>query len=198
MGEQLRSSRKGRAYRMGARADQVAQTRQRIVAATVALHASVGPAHTTVSAIAQRAGVTRVTVYQHFPDDDALFAACTAHWAAQQQMPDLGAWLTVSDPATRLQVALTDLYRFFADGEPLLTCASRDREALPEFVRLRNQERDAVRVEAVLSAWPSRQRTSTRRALVAHALDFSTWRSLCYEHGLPVRAAVEAMTRLIC
>ena len=181
---------------MSARADQVEQTRQRIVEATVALHASIGPAYTTVSAIAERAGVTRVTVYQHFPDDDALFAACTEHWASQQQMPDLGAWLAESDPAIRLQVALTDLYRFFADAESLLTASSRDWEALPEFVRRRNLERDAARVEAVLSAWPRRERTSTRRVLVAHALDFSTWRSLCYEHGLPAHAAVEAMTRL--
>lgn len=183
---------------MRARANQVEQTRQRIVDATVALHSSIGPAYTTVSAIAETAGLSRVTVYQHFPDDDALFAACTSHWAAQQQMPDLDAWLAESDPAMRLKVALTDLYRFFGDAESLLTCASRDREALPEFVRRRNQERDDARVEAVLSAWPGRQRTSTRRALVAHALDFSTWRSLCYEHGLPRRAAVEAMTRLVC
>jgi AcrR family transcriptional regulator len=182
---------------MKARADQVEKTRQRIVEATVALHESIGPAYTTVSAIAERAGVTRVTVYQHFPDDDALFAACTSHWAAQQQMPDLNAWLAESDPATRLKVALTDLYRFFGEGEPLLTCASRDREALPDFVRRRNQDRDDARVEAVLSVWPSRQRTSARRALVAHALDFSTWRSLCYENGLHPRAAVEAMTRLV-
>lgn len=198
MGDLQGSSTADRPYRMSARADQVKQTRQRIVEATVALHSSIGPARTTVSAIAKTSGVTRVTVYQHFPDDDALFAACTAHWAAQQQMPNLDAWLTERDPATRLRVALTDLYRFFADGEPLLTCASRDTDALPEFVRRRNQDRDDARVEAVLSAWPSRQRTSTRRALVAHALDFSTWRSLCYEHGLPAQAAVEAMTRLAC
>lgn len=183
---------------MTTRADQVVQTRQRIVEAIVALHSSIGPAYTTVSAIAELACVTRLTVYRHFPDDDALFAACTAHWAAQQQMPNLDAWLAESEPAMRVQVALTDLYRFFAEGEPLLTCSSRDRDVLPEFVRRRNEERDAARLEAVLSAWPSRQRTSTRRALVAHALDFSTWRSLCHKHGLPAPSAVEAMTRLIC
>lgn len=182
---------------MTARADQVDQTRQRIVEAIVALHASIGPAYTTVSAIAERAEVTRLTVYRHFPDDDALFAACTAHWAAQQQMPNLDAWLAEPEPAVRLQVALTDLYRFFSDGESLLTLSNRDRDVLPEFVRRRNEERDAARVEAVLSAWPRRQRTSTRRALVAHALDFSTWRSLCHEHGLPAPSAVQAMTRLI-
>jgi AcrR family transcriptional regulator len=183
---------------MTARAGQVDQTRQRIVEAIVALHASIGPAYTTVSAIAERAGVTRLTVYRHFPDDNALFAACTAHWAAQQQMPNLDAWLAESDPAMRVQVALTDLYRFFAEGESLLTLASRDRDVLPEFLRRRNHERNHARVEAVLSAWPSRQRTSIRRALVAHACDFSTWRSLCHEHGLPAPNAVQAMTRLIC
>jgi AcrR family transcriptional regulator len=183
---------------MTARADQVEQTRKRIVEAAVALHGSVGPANTTVAAIAAAAGVTRLTVYRHFPDDDALFAACTAHWATQQQMPNLDAWLAEPDPAKRVRAALTDLYRFFADAEPMLTRSARDRDALPEFLRQRNRDRDAARVEAVLSAWPSRQRTSTRRALVGHALAFGTWRSLCFEQGLPSDEAVDAMVRLIC
>ena len=200
MSEQLRSSKaeERRQYRMTARADQVEQTRKRIVEAAVALHGSVGPANTTVTAIADKAGVTRLTVYRHFPDDDALFAACTAHWATQQQMPNLDAWLVEADPAKRVHAALTDLYRFFADAEPMLTRSARDRDALPEFLRQRNQARDAARVEAVLSAWPRRRRTSTRRALVAHALDFNTWRSLCIEHGLPSEKAVDAMVRLVC
>jgi AcrR family transcriptional regulator len=183
---------------MTARADHVEQTRKRIVEAAAALHGSVGPANTTVAAIAAKAGVTRVTVYRHFPDDDALFAACTAHWASQQRMPSLDAWLTEADPAKRLRAALTDLYQFFAAAEPMLTRSARDRDALPEFLQRRNQDSDAARVEAVLSAWPSRQRTSTRRALVAHALAFSTWRSLCFEHGLPSDKAVDAMVRLVC
>jgi AcrR family transcriptional regulator len=183
---------------MTARADQVEETRARIVEATVALHGSVGPAYTTVAAIAEKAGVTRLTVYRHFPDDDALFAACTAHWAAQRQMPDIDAWLAVPDPTDRVRVALTDLYRFFADAEPMLTRSARDREAVPESIRERTRDWEAARVEAVLSAWPSRRRTTSRRALVGHAVAFSTWRSLCLEQGLPPREAVRAMVRLVC
>ena len=94
LSEQQRSS-NSRVYRMARRADNVTGTRQRIVEATVALHGTVGPAATTVSAIAEAAGVTRLTVYRHFPDEDALFAACTAHWAAGQVLPDPAAQCAV-------------------------------------------------------------------------------------------------------
>ncbi len=182
---------------MTARAELVEQTRRRIVEAAVELHGSVGPANTTVAAIAERAGVTRLTVYRHFPDDDAMFAACTAHWAAQQSMPDLEAWLAESDPVERLRVALSDLYRFYAEAEPMLTLSGRDRDALPTFVQLANDDRAAAQVEVVLSAWPKRQRTPTRRALVSHALAFTTWRSLCLENGLSARQAVDAVVRMV-
>jgi len=197
LSEQSRSTKTRRPYRMTARADQVGQTRTRIVEAAVALHGSVGPARTTVAGIAERAGVTRLTVYRHFPDDAALFAACTAHWASQQEMPDLDAWLSETDPVMRVRAALTDLYRFYAEAEPMLTRSARDRDALPGFIRDRNEARDAARVEAVLTAWPRRERTKSRQALIAHALAFGTWRSLCLEQGLPSRTAVQAMTRLV-
>jgi AcrR family transcriptional regulator len=182
---------------MTARAEQVEQTRLRIVEAAVQLHGSVGPANTTIAAIAELAGVTRLTVYRHFPDDDAMFGACTAHWAGQQNMPDLEAWLAVGDPLERLRVALTDLYRFYGEAEPMLTRSHRDRDALPAFVRKRNDDGVSARVDAVLSAWPKRQRTPSRRALLAHALAFTTWRSLCLENGLTTGQAVDAMGRLV-
>lgn len=181
---------------MTKRAHQVKQTRQRIVAATVDLHGSLGPAGTTISAIAQSAGVTRATVYQHFPDQDSLFAACTAHWAAKQHMPDLATWERIPDPARRTRTALNDLYRFYAEAEPMLTLTTRDHEALPAFVRERNQQTAETQIELVLSAWPPRQRTRKRRALIAHAIAFATWRSLCIDQALPSRDAVAAMTRL--
>lgn len=184
-------------YQMTRRAQQVDETRQRIVAATVGLHGSVGPAHTTVSAIAEAAGVTRVTVYRHFPDEDALFAACTAHWAAQQRLPDLAAWREIPAAEDRAQVALTDLYRFFHEGEPMLTRTTRDRDVLPDFVRTRNQQATQTQVDALLEAWPPRQRTKRRRALAGHAMSFATWRSLCVDQALSPRDAVAAMTRLV-
>jgi AcrR family transcriptional regulator len=182
---------------MTARAEQVEQTRLRIVEAAVELHGSIGPANTTVAAIAERAGVTRLTVYRHFPDEDAMFGACTAHWATQQNMPDLDSWLAEHDPVERLRVALTDLYRFYAEAEPMLMRSHRDRDALPVFVRRANDDRATARLDAVLAAWPKRQRTPNRRALVSHALAFTTWRSLCLENGLSARRAVDAVLRMV-
>jgi AcrR family transcriptional regulator len=186
-----------RGYRMTNRAEQVDQTRQRIVEATVHLHGTVGPAHTTVSAIAEEAGVTRLTVYRHFPDDVALFAACTAHWAAQQQIPDLDRWTRIPDPRRRVMAALADVYRYYGGAEPMLSNSARDAHAVPEFVRERGRQRAAEMADVILGAWPARQRTPKRRALVAHALSFSTWQSLCSQQGLSQRDAVMAMAKLI-
>lgn len=182
---------------MTKRAELVEQTRQRIVDATVGLHGTVGPGRTTVAAIAEAAGVTRLTVYRHFPDDDALFAACTAHWASQQRLPDPSSWMRIADPDARVVTALDDVYRFYEQAEPMLTLGARDVDALPEFVRARNAKNAAEQVSAVLQAWPTRQRTKTRRALVGHALSFATWRSLCAEQRLSRRAAVAAMARMV-
>ena len=71
-----------RRYELKERARRQAETRQRIVDAAVELHTSVGPARTTISAIAERAGVERHTVYAHFPDEPTLFRACSTHWRA--------------------------------------------------------------------------------------------------------------------
>jgi AcrR family transcriptional regulator len=184
-------------YRMVKRALQVDETRQRIVAATVELHGTAGPANTTVSAVAEKAGVTRVTVYRHFPDEDALFAACTSHWAAQQRMPDLAGWQEISSPRERAEAALTDLYRFFREAEPMLTLTTRDQEALPTFVREGNEQTAQGQIVVLLEAWPPRRRTRRRRALIGHAMSFATWRSLCVDQALPERDAVAAMTRLV-
>ena len=184
-------------YRMTKRAQMVDETRRRIVAATVDLHGSVGPANTTVSAIAEAAGVTRVTVYSHFPDEDALFAACTSHWAAQQRLPDPAAWRKIPGPEDRAKAALTDLYRFYREAAPMLTLTTRDREVLPAFLRQRNQQTTELRTDALLDAWPRAQRTRRRRALVGHSMSFATWRSLCVDQALPQRDAVSAMTRLV-
>lgn len=198
LGEQPRSvNSQRRPYRMTNRAEQVERTRERIIEATVELHGSLGPAYTTVSAIAEAAGVTRLTVYRHFPDTDALFAACTAHWASQQRMPDLDAWGELPDPRARLRFALTDLYRFFGEAEPMLMRSARDWDALPEFVKVRNREREQARIEAILSAWPPHQQTATRRGLIGHAVAFGTWRSLRVLHQLNPNAAVAAMVRMV-
>jgi AcrR family transcriptional regulator len=181
------------------RAEQVSETRARIVDATVHLHGTVGPAATTVSAIAEHAGVTRLTVYRHFPDDEALFAACSAHWLSRQSPPDPRAWTEVTGPAERIAFALGDLYRFFAEGEAMLTRVHRDRATLPPAVQRSLDEQDRQHRETLFSAFTGLDRATRRRvrAAIGHAVDFRTWHSLCRSQGLSGRQAVEMMTTLV-
>jgi AcrR family transcriptional regulator len=181
---------------MTKRLDDVAETRQRIVEATVELHGTVGPARTTIAGIAERAGVTRLTVYRHFPDLDALFAACSAHWYAQQpSTPDPVAWQAILDPTQRLRAGLADLYRFFRNGAPTLTLIYADWDTLPPARQHRTLARNAALRDALVDAFP---RPSKRlRAVVGHATAFATWRSLCHDNGLSDKEAVDVMTALV-
>src|SRR5438270_13495203 len=108
-----------RSYRMQRRAESQQQTRRRITESAVALHGSVGPSRTSISAVAAHAGVRRSTVYRHFPDEAALFDACTAHWVAANPPPQLDAWSTIGGPDERLRVALAGLYAFYRQTEPM-------------------------------------------------------------------------------
>ncbi|MET3719257.1 MULTISPECIES: TetR/AcrR family transcriptional regulator [unclassified Arthrobacter] len=182
---------------MNKRAEQVETTRQRIVDAAVALHGSIGPTRTTIAGVAKQAGVTRLTVYRHFADDEALFAACSSHWLSQQQLPDPSAWSELADPAERLQAGLTDLYRFYRGGEPMLTRIYGDREVIPERHNRQLEERDAFFRDTLLQPFPATDSSGRLRAVVAHAVSFWTWRSLCHDNGLSNREAVEAMMDLI-
>jgi AcrR family transcriptional regulator len=183
---------------MRRRAEQVDQTRQRIVEAAVDLHGSIGPAATTIAAIADRARVTRLTVYRHFPDEAALFAACSAHWISRQQLPDPGAWSQIGDPAARLRAGLADLYRFYRAGAGMLTCLSRDFAALPEAQQqaLRDQETHFCDVLAAPFGRADGQHRRLR-AVIGHAISFWTWRSLCLDQGLSDTEAVDAMTGMV-
>ena len=183
---------------MRRRAEQVDQTRQRIVEATVALHGSVGPAATTIAAIAEKAGVTRLTVYRHFPDDDALFSACSAHWIAQQHLPDPGAWSQIGDPAARLRAGLADLYRFYRAGADMLTGIHRDFAALPEAHQQRLRGRDSDLGDVLAAPFGGTEDDRRRlRAVIGHVTSFWTWRSLCIDHGLADNEAVDAMTGMV-
>lgn len=187
-----------RTYDMGRRAQAAAATRRRIVDATVELHGERGPAQATIAEIAERAGVSRVTVYRHFPDDVALFGACSAAWASQQQEPDPAAWAAVDDLGDRLRTGLADLYRYYRDGEQMLTGVHRDREQLPAPIRSHLDQEQERWVEALLGGPEGTTATQRRRrALVGHAASFTTWRSLCVEQGLSRAEAVEAMVHLV-
>src|SRR3979411_3147428 len=117
-----------RSYRMRGRprARSQERPRRRITESAVALHGTVGPSRTSISAVAAHAGVRRSTVYRHFPDEAALSDACTAHWAAANPLPNLSAWAAIDGPDERLHVALGQLYAFYRRVEPMLDNLFRD------------------------------------------------------------------------
>ena len=187
-----------RPYTKTRRAELEQQTRERITEAAVELHGSLGPARTTVSAIAQRADVQRATVYRHFPDEDSLFAACSAHWRAQNEPPDLAAWAAIRDPAARLAVALAELYAWYAGTERMLELLIRD---LPVVPAVQSQFRlpgylDAA-ADVLLAGRPERGAARRRaRAALGHAVAFETWLSLVRQQGLTSAEAIRLMERM--
>jgi AcrR family transcriptional regulator len=191
---------KRRNYRKRRRAEQEAETRQRITEATVRLHGTVGPAETTVSGIAREAGVQRATVYRHFPDEEALFAACSAHYIGQHPLPDPGRWEEIADPAQRLRHGLRELYGWFGETEQMTELTSRDADRVPA---MRNAFGAMVAYfelarSALLRGRPQRGRARTRvSAAIGHAIAFPTWRSLVREQGLDEDDAVELMVSLV-
>src|SRR3954469_10270170 len=118
-----------RRYRKRLRAEQELQTRQAITQAAVKLHGTVGPARTTVSAIADEAGVQRATGYRHFPDERTLFRACSGHYMSLHPPPDPSGWAAIADPGARLRAALEEVYRWWDETEDMMSRVIRD-EAL--------------------------------------------------------------------
>ncbi len=183
---------------MGKRADDVAQTRSRIVEAAVRLHGTIGPAATTVSALAEEAQVTRLTIYRHFPDPDTLFDACSRHWASSQLMPDPASWSEVGDPEQRLLVGLADLYRFYGEAESMLSLIARDHDVVPVTLRRRNAATNERYVDTLVEPFAARgTRRERLRGVVGHVVAFPTWRSLCCEQGLSGTAAVRCLADLV-
>lgn len=189
-----------RPYRMTRRAELEEQTRRRITESTVALHEELGPARTTISAVAQRAGVRRSTVYRHFPDEEALFAACSSHWGAANPPPDPRAWATIEDPAQRTQTALGELYAFYARTEAMYTSLLRDEPLVPIVHRLLGDFYGYLRAlqDMLMAGRGLRGHTARRtRAAIGHALAFPTWRSLVRQQGLADGDAVALMCALV-
>lgn len=185
-----------RTYEKKKRAEREAETRQRIVEATVALHTTVGPARTTISAIANKAGVQRHTVYSHFPEEQTLFAACTSHWAALHPFPPAEPWEAATDPHQRLALALRDVWAWYAEVESDLELFLRDAELVPA-VRA-NMTRYEEQLTAVADRLAADLRgSSTVRGAVGHALAFETWRSLVRREGLTTDDAADAMLTLV-
>ena len=168
-----------RKYELKARAEKQAETRRRITEATVGLHEEVGPARTTVAEVARRAGVTRLTVYNNFPDERELFAACQGHWLEQHPPPAL-------NPAEGLETVLGSLYAWYRETARMAENVRRDRTLVPELDALMRETGDA-RMAGVAEALGG-------APMVALSLDFWTWRRLAAE-GLSDARSASLMAR---
>jgi len=180
-----------RRYELKARAEAQEATRARIAAAASELHGEVGVAKTTVSDIARRAGVQRLTVYNHFPNLETLLPACTAHWLAENPMPDLESSMAIEDSAERLRAVLTQLYGWYRQTAPMQRRVCGERSTVPELDAWMAQSSDQL-LAGMADALSAGFERPGARALIALALDFWTWQRLQGE-GLDDAAAAELM-----
>jgi AcrR family transcriptional regulator len=193
---QHRAVKKRRTYTLGRRAEQQAATRQRIVEAAVDLHTRVGPARTTLSMIAEQAGLQRHTLYAHFPDERSLFLACSGLFAERNPAPDAQAWRGIGDPPARLRQGLAAIYAWYADNAEVLASVIRDAEhhALTRETAARQFGPLMAAYQEVLGDGLGPR----QRAMLGLALSFHTWRTLVRDAGLAQHAAVDAMARAVC
>jgi AcrR family transcriptional regulator len=183
---------------MRARQLSVEQTRLQITAATMRVHERLGPAATTVSAIADEAGVTRLTVYRHFPDDAALVLACSGHWGALHPRPDASRWATLDEPEERLRTALSETYTWARTAAPMMTKIYRDLDTMPAFVAESLAADVQSRVAILAKGFRARGRAARRLdAALRHALHIWTWESLCVEGALDDDEAIELMVATV-
>ncbi|HEX5929194.1 MAG TPA: helix-turn-helix domain-containing protein [Solirubrobacterales bacterium] len=189
-----------RKYEKKRRAEAEAQTRLRITESAVELHGSLGPARTSMSAVAEHAGVRRSTLYRHFPDERALFGACSAHWGEANPPPDVGAWAALADPGERLDTALAALYAYYRQTEGMLDKLLRDAPTVPVVDELMGgfhaflAEATDVLMRGRGLRGKARDRT---RAAVGHALSFRTWQDLTRTQGLDDEEAAALMSALV-
>lgn len=184
-----------RTYTLKRRAESQAETRRRIVEAAVDLHSTIGPANTTVSMIAERAGVQRNTFYAHFPDERSMAMACSGLALDRDPLPDAEAWRSIADAEERLRTGLGAIYAWYARNESLVACVLRDAEH-----HALTQEIMALRFGPSMTAWRDvlgAKLNAKQRALLALALSFHTWRTLAREAGLKRDAAVVAMAEAV-
>jgi AcrR family transcriptional regulator len=159
----------------------------------------VGPARSSISAVAERAGVRRSTVYRHFPDEAALFTACSSHWAEANPFPDIESWARIDDPDARLRTALGELYAHYRRTEGMMDNVLRDEATMPIIERMLGAYRQYLDAARDTLMKGRRARGRTRRAVLAaigHSLVFASWRSLAREQGLDDPEAAELMCRL--
>ena len=189
-----------RKYELRKRAEDMDQTRRRITEAAMELHGSIGPARTTVSAVAERAGVQRHTVYRHFPTEADLFGACSAHFAHQFPWPDPDAWSRIANPHERLTTALTELYDWYGQTGFMWTRVLRDRDLVDSVSENMQPFTDYLEhaTKVLAAGWGARgRRKRLLDTALRHAVDFGTWQSLIGSGRLTRDEAVPLMARLV-
>jgi AcrR family transcriptional regulator len=185
-------------YTLKARAAGMGRTRQRIVEATLRLHTTVGPARTSIAAVAEEAGVQRHTVYSHFPDEKALFAACGGLFGQRNPYPAVEPWRQIEDPARRVHHALAEVYSYFRAHERVLWPVVRDVPLIPHLVGRGFAANRAAATAAIMAGWKLRGvRAARSRAVVDLALRFETWRALTTDGELNDDDATAAMSKVI-
>ncbi len=185
----------GRPYQLRQRADRQQETRQRIIEATIELHQTVGPAATTITQISDRAGVGRVTVYRHFPEQLALDQACSGLYFERNPAPDPDSWKPIADPVERLRVGLAETYAYHARTERMITHALADARDHPVMAPYHDHWSRAVGV--LLEPWPtSGRRRKQLKAALALAVSFDSWRTLVREQRLSHPQAIDLIARL--
>jgi len=183
-----------RTYTLKRRAEKQADTRRRIVEAAVDLHGSVGPALTTLSMIAERAGVQRHTLYAHFPDERSLYLACSGLVAERDPLPDAEPWRAIADRRARLRAGFSAIYGWYQRNAALIGCVLRDAEH-----HALTREITEMRFAPHIAAWHEVlgvTLTATQRAVLHLGLSFFTWRTL-RDGGLDTAAAVAAMVQAV-
>ena len=181
-----------RRYKLKERALSQQETRERIVEAAVALHENPGPRATTISAIAERAGVQRLTVYRHFPSEAALLDACSSHWNAANPPPDPSAWASIADPKRRAQTAILALYRYYRASRRMLASVLRDAPFVEQVEKALKPFRAYLTdlAEGLSAGYSVGARAEVVRVTIRHALQFETWASLTHD-GLSDEAAAK-------
>ncbi|HEU5106353.1 MAG TPA: helix-turn-helix domain-containing protein [Solirubrobacterales bacterium] len=189
-----------RKYEKKRRAEAEAQTRLRITESAVKLHGTLGPAQTTMSAVAEHAGVRRSTLYRHFPDERALFGACSVHWAENNPPPDISRWEQVEDPEERLARALKEMYAYYRRSGEMIDKLLRDENAVPVVAEKFAPYHQflAIAADILMRGRGLRGNAAKRtRAAIGHALAFRTWQDLTDAQSLDDEQAAELMVGLV-
>ena len=182
---------------MGRRREGLEATRQRIAEAAFELHATVGPAQTSISAVAERAGVQRHTVYNHFPDMTSLVRACTEHGLRVTGIPEAERWRAIDEPVARLRSGLAELYGYYRANARLLGNVVRDLPLMGVGGSEAFIERMGELFGALAAGWSGEGATQRLRMVsIGHAMAFETWRSLT-DQGLSDAEATSLMVGLV-